>query len=278
MSGHSKWSTIKHKKAMTDAKKANIFTKLGKLIAIAAKEGGNPNTNFKLKMAIDQARSANMPNANVERAIKKGTGELKGEAEIQEVIYEAYLPRRLASLNRGEQAGGSGNVAMLIKTATDNKNRTVGELKNILTKAGGKLVSSGSVRFMFKQVGNISMPVDNTDNLDEIEMRAIDAGAEDTIYPHTNGSATNSQIDGNSSNIGVGVNSDSRLTIYTKTEDLQIVKENLEKMGLKIENAMLVYEPIQKIELDESAKLDYEKLIHILDEQDDVQEIYDNIV
>ncbi len=269
MSGHSKWSTIKRKKAMTDAKKANSFTKFGKLIAIAAKEGENPDTNFKLKMAIGQARSANMPNVNIERAIKKGTGELKGEAEIQEIIYEAYLPV--------EEKGGPGNVAILIKTATDNKNRTVSELKNILAKAGGKLVSSGSVGFLFKQVGNISILVDDVSDLDEMEMKAIDSGAEDTIHPHTNDPTTNSKTDDNLGNIGAGVNSGSRMTVYTKTEDLREVKENLEKMGLKVENAVLVYAPIQKIELDEDAKSGYEKLIQDLGEQDDVQEIYDNL-
>lgn len=285
MSGHSKWSTIKHKKAMTDAKKANIFTKLGKLIAIAAKEGENPDTNFKLKMAIDQAHLANMPNINIDRAIKKGMGKLKGEAEIQEVVYEAYLPARLDSVRldsarlakRVEKERGPINIAILIKTAMDNKNRTVSELKNILTKAGGKLVSSGSVRFLFKQGGNISMLINDTSDLNEIEMKAIDSGAEDIIYPQTNGCISNSKIGANLGNIDGGVNSGSKLTICTKTENLQKVKENLEKMGIKVENATLVYAPIQKIELNENVKLDYKKLIQSLGKQDDVQEIYDNL-
>lgn len=238
MSGHSHWAGIKHKKALTDAKRANIFTKFGRLITIAAREGGgNPETNFKLKLAIDQARSVNIPKENIERAIKRGTGELKDAAAIEEVIYEAY---------------GPGQVAMLIKTATDNKNRTIGELKNILTKVGGKLVPAGSVSFLFKQVGNINISAEDKD-MNELELKAIEAGAEDTIY------------------------ADNILTVYTKPEDLQKVKVNLEKSGLEIENAGLAYAPIRKITLNENDKPDYEKLLQILDDQDDVQEIFDNL-
>lgn len=238
MSGHSHWAGIKHKKALTDAKRANVFTKFGRLITIAAREGGrNPDSNFKLKLAIDQARSVNMPKENIERAIKRGTGELKDAAEISEIIYEAY---------------GPGQIAMLIKTATDNKNRTVGELKNILTKAGGKMVPAGSVSFLFKQVGNINISAEDKD-INELELKAIEAGAEDTIY------------------------ADNALTIYTKPENLQKVRVNLEKSGLKIENAGLAYAPIQKSILNENDKPDYEKLLQALDDQDDVQEIFDNL-
>lgn len=238
MSGHSHWAGIKHRKGVNDAKKANIFTKVGRIVTIAAREGGgNPDTNFKLKLAIDQARAVNMPKDNIERAIKRGTGELKDQAEIQEVIYEGY---------------GPGQVAMLIKTATDNKNRTLGEVKTVLTKNGGKMVPAGSVSFMFKQVGNINIAVENADPY-ELEMKAIDAGAEDTIY------------------------AEGTLTVYTKVEDFQRVKENLEREGLKIEDAALVYAPTQKTTIDEDVKLDYEKLLEKLDDLDDVQEIYDNL-
>jgi YebC/PmpR family DNA-binding regulatory protein len=238
MSGHSHWSGIKHRKGINDAKRAGIFTKLGRLITIAARDGkGNPEFNFKLKLAIDQARAANMPKDNIDKAVKRGTGELKDGVEIQEVIYEAY---------------GPGQIAMLIKAATDNKNRAVGEIKNVLAKAGGKLVPGGSVSFMFKQVGAIDIAVGKED-VYELEMKAIDAGAEDTIY------------------------AGDTLTVYTKVENLQKVKENLEKNGIKIENAGLIYLPSQKIEIDEDTKLDYEKLLESLDELDDVQEVYDNI-
>ena len=238
MSGHSHWAGIKQRKGVNDAKRASVFTKYGKLITIAAKEGGgDPEMNFKLKMAIDRARYENMPKDTIERAIKKGTGELKDGNEIEEVMYEGY---------------GPGNVAMLIKCATDNRNRTGSEIRSILTKAGGKPASEGGVRFMFKLVGNIDVTVGEKDPY-ELEMQAIEAGAEDTIY------------------------AGDMLTIYTRVENLQSVKENMEKAGNHIENASLVYAPLQKTELDADAKIDYEKLLEKLDDHDDVQEIYDNL-
>lgn len=238
MSGHSHWAGIKQRKGVNDAKKAKVFTKYGRLITIAAKEGGGkPEMNFKLQMAIDRARLENMPKETIERAIKKGTGELKDGNEIEEIIYEGY---------------GPGNVAMLIKTATDNRNRTGSEIRSILTKAGGKPASEGGVKFMFKLVGNIAVTVGDKDPY-EVEMLAIEAGAEDTIYE------------------------DDMVVVYTKIEDLKTVKENLEKAGLAIEGAELVYAPLQKTELDQDAKIDYEKLLEKLDEHDDVQEIYDNL-
>src|SRR4030042_46906 len=141
MSGHSHWSGIKHKKALTDAKRANVFTKFGRLITIAAREGGGkPEANFKLRLAIDQARSVNMPRENIDRAIKRGTGELKDAAAIEEIIYEAM---------------GPGNIAMLLKVATDNKNRTLGEIRNVFEKSGGKMVPAGSFKHLFRNVGVI---------------------------------------------------------------------------------------------------------------------------
>ncbi|HMN19612.1 MAG TPA: YebC/PmpR family DNA-binding transcriptional regulator [Candidatus Moranbacteria bacterium] len=238
MSGHNKWSGIKHRKGAQDAKRANTFTKLARLISIAAREGGgNPEMNFKLKMAIDQARSFNMPKDNIERAIKGGTGELKDVAQIEEIMYEAY---------------GPGNVAMLIKCATDNRNRTVSEVKSILAKSGGKMANEGSVKFLFRQVGNIEVAVEEKDPY-ELEMLAIDAGAEDTIY------------------------ADGTIVVYTLPENLQQVRENLEKAKAKVEGAGLVWAPLQKSQIDADAKLDYEKLLEKLDENDDVQEVYDNL-
>lgn len=238
MSGHSHWAGIKQKKAITDAKRAGIFTKIAQIITVAAREGGaSPETNFKLRLAMDQAQAANMPKENVERAIKRGTGELKDAAEIQEVMYEGY---------------GPGNVAMLIKTTTDNKNRTVGEIKNILTKAGGKLVPAGSVGFLFKQVGSIGIEAGEED-VSDIELKAIDAGADDIIF------------------------ADNVITVYTKPEDLQKVKENLEQQGLKIIGGSLAFVPFQKISIDEHTRSSYEKLLEKLDEHQDVQEIFDNL-
>lgn len=178
MSGHSHWAGIKHRKGINDVKRAKIFTKHGKLITIAAREGGgNQDNNLKLKLAVDQARSVNMPKENIERAIKRGTGELKDQAEIQEMIYEAY---------------GPGGIMMIIKTLTDNKNRTVSEIKTILGKFGGKLGGSGSVMWNFKMTG-------------------------------------------------------------------------------------LELKPKSVIEANKETKAQYEKLLETLDEQDDVQEIYDNL-
>lgn len=239
MSGHNKWSGIKQRKGAQDAKRANAFTKISRLISIAARQGGgNPDTNFQLRLTIDQARAVNMPKDNIERAIKKGTGELKDGNDIEEMMYEAY---------------GPGNVAMLIKCATDNRNRSVSEVKTILTKNGGKMVPEGSVAFMFKQVGNVEVMVAEGADPYEMEMAAIEAGAEDTLY------ASNT------------------LSVYTKIEDLQAVKENLEKAGLNVEGAGLVYLPTQKTEISADDKLDYEKLLELLDDNDDVQEIYDNL-
>lgn len=237
MSGHSHWAGIKHRKGINDAKKAQIFTKHGKLISIAAKAGGkNPETNFQLRLAMERARAENMPKDKIENAIKRGTGELKDQAEIQEIIYEGY---------------GPGQIAMLIKTATDNKNRTFGEIRTILTKNGGKMVSEGSVSFLFKQVGEIILEAKN--NPEEIEMKAIEAGAEDT-----------EMIDG-------------FLNIYTTVTALQKVKEYLEKENLSLESVGLSFIPLQKMTLDEKNQAAYEKLLELLDDQDDVEIIYDNL-
>jgi len=238
MSGHSHWAGIKQRKGVNDAKRAKVFTRHGRLITIAAKEGGGkPEMNFKLQMAIDSARYLNMPKETIERAIKKGTGEVKDGAEIEEIIYEGY---------------GPGNVAMLIKTATDNRNRTGSEIRSILTKGGGKPASEGGVKFMFKLVGSIAVAVGDK-NADDLEMLAIEAGAED-------------------------INLEEEIfVVQTRVEDLKTVKESLEKAGLAIEGAELVFVPVQKTQLDENSKVEYEKLLEKLDENEDVQEIFDNL-
>lgn len=238
MSGHSKWSTIKHKKAAQDAKRANVFTKLGNMISVAAREGGGDlEINFKLKMAIDKARSQNMPKDNIERAIKRGTGELNDGNQIEEVIYEAY---------------GPGQVAMLIKTATDNKNRTVGEIRHIFSKNGGKMVASGSVSYLFEIAGEIVIEIDDRD-VDEIELLAIEAGAENIEKQ------------------------DDLLIVYTKANELKKVKEFLEEKALKIKSAELSFLPNQKTKLEKEDEDVYNRLLEILDENDDVVDIYDNL-
>jgi YebC/PmpR family DNA-binding regulatory protein len=237
MSGHSHWAGIKHKKGIQDAKRAKIFTKLAKPIVIAAREGGgNPATNFKLRLAIDKAQEFNMPKTNIERAVARGTGELK-DSEIFEVIYEAMGPE---------------GIMMLIFATTDNKNRTVSEIKSILTKAGGKMGESGSAMWNFEQVGSLAIS-SNGKNLDELEMMAIDAGAKDIKLEND------------------------QLTLFCEVKNLQIIKDNLEKQNIHISAVSIIYLPKNPIKIDENTRIDYEKLLEKLDDQDDVSEIYDNL-
>ncbi|MEF3691951.1 MAG: YebC/PmpR family DNA-binding transcriptional regulator [Candidatus Moraniibacteriota bacterium] len=238
MSGHSKWSSIKHKKGINDAKRANVFTKIARMISVAAREGGGDlSSNFKLKMVVDKARSENMPKDNIERAIKRGTGELKDGNIIEEVIYEAYGPSQ---------------EAMLIKVATDNKNRTFGEVRNILAKNGGKIVTAGAISYMFNQVGEIEANTKGLDK-DDVEMKIIESGAED-----------------------FEIESDT-VRVYVKLSDLKIAKENLEKENFQILNAQPTFVATQKKEISEAEREKYENLLEKLDENDDVVEIYDNL-
>ncbi len=164
MAGHSKWANIKHRKAAADAKKGKLFTKLAREIETAARLGGSgdPTVNFMLRMALEKARQANMPKENIERAIKRGTGELQGEA-LEEVWYEGY---------------GPGGAALMIKCLTDNRNRAVGEVRATLRKHGGTLGESGSVAWQFEEKGLILIPLNGQD-AEELMLQAIDAGAED---------------------------------------------------------------------------------------------------
>lgn len=238
MSGHSHWAGIKHKKELNDAKRGKIFTKHGKMITVAARDGGgDPDTNFSLRLAMDKAKADNMPKENIERAIKRGTGELKGE-EILEIIYEATFP---------------GNIMLLIKTTTDNKNRTFSEVRSILTKAGGKICEMGSSMWNFEQVGNIYVEV-NEEEKEKLELLAIEAGAKDI------------QAEAETINI------------YTEPHELQKIKDEIEKAGFKLADAGLVFIPKNTVTLnDSSIKNSYENLLEALDEQDDVEDIFDNI-
>jgi len=238
MSGHSHFAGIKHKKAIQDAKRANVFTKVARLVTLAAKEGGgNPEMNFKLRLAIDQARAVNMPKDNIDRAIKRGTGELKDQAAIEEVIYEAK---------------GPGNIAVLLKVATDNKNRTLGEIRNVIEKSGGKMVPAGSFQHLFQQVGTIYVTT-KSETANDTELKAIDAGAIDTVFM--------GEV----------------LQIMTNPRDLKEIKENLEQKGISADSAGLIFAPLSPLAMDAETKIDYEKLLEKLDELDDVQEIYDNL-
>ena len=237
MSGHSHWAGIKHKKALKDAQKANVFTKLAKDIAVAARGGGDPAMNFSLKLAIDRAKASNMPKDNIERAIKRGTGELKDGAVIEEIVYEGY---------------GPGQIAMLIKTATDNKNRTLGEVRSLMQKNGGKMVEGGSVSWQFEQVGSLLIGAGEKDE-EQVEMDILESGAKD--FREAEGD----------------------YFIFTVAQDLQKAKDYFEENGYEIKDAGLIFLAKDPIEIDENTRISYEKLLEALDEHDDVVEIFDNI-
>jgi YebC/PmpR family DNA-binding regulatory protein len=244
MSGHSHAKTIRHQKALTDQKRGQMFSKLARVISVAVREGGpNPETNSKLRLAFEMAKEVNMPKENIERAIKRASGEAEGE-KLEEVLFEAY---------------GPGGIAIIIEGITDNKNRTLGEIKQILNQNNGKLVGEGSVKWMFERRGcltiNAQFLISNSQikNKEELEILAIEAGAEDIYW--------NGDI----------------LDVYTKIEELEKVKKNLEEKGVKIESASLDWVPKEEVSLDEKTKEACQKLFETLDENDAVQEIYSNL-
>ncbi|RLC58411.1 MAG: YebC/PmpR family DNA-binding transcriptional regulator [Candidatus Cloacimonadota bacterium] len=235
MSGHSKWSSIKHKKGAADAKRGKIFTKLVKEIIVAAKEGGgDQEMNPRLRLAVSTAKGSNMPNANIERAIKRGTGELDG-VNYDNFTYEGY---------------GHNGVAIIVETLTDNKQRTVADVRHIFSKYGGNLAENGSVSYMFEQKGLIMISENDLDE-DEVMMASLDAGAEDLIIEEGN------------------------FIIYTAYADLHSVHKKLEEAGYNIEKAELTRIPQNTIQADEVAEK-LLKLIDHLEDCDDVQKVYAN--
>ena len=238
MAGHSKWANIKHRKAAQDAKRANVFTKLANAITIAAREKGpDPEMNPTLRTAIAKARAANMPKDNIQRAIKRGSPD-SGE-KFDSIIYEGYAP---------------GKVAILIETITNNKNRTNQEIKSILSKNGGSFAQEGSVMWLFDKVGKILIKKDDVSNIETLELDAIDAGAED-IKEDTDG-----------------------IVILTKPEELYKTEKEIEKKGYKISESELDFIPKNPIKIeDEKTREKIEKLFELIDENDDVQNIYSNI-
>ena len=236
MSGHNKWSTIKHKKEKTDAARGKIFTKIGREIAIAVREGGaDPNTNNKLKDVIAKAKANNMPNDNIQRSIKKAAGEGEG-ANYKEVTYEGYAP---------------GGIAVIVEVVTDNLNRTASEIRHIFDKCGGSLGNTGCVSYKFERKGVIE--IDNEKGLDEDElmMLALDAGADD-----------------------VEAGEDSAI-IYTDPNDLSAVRDSLEAAGCKflsVERAMVPTMTTEVTDPEMVAKV--QKLIDWLDDYDDTQNVF----
>lgn len=237
MSGHSKWHSIKHKKGAADAKRGKIFTRHAKIITIAARNGGDPTTNASLRMAIDNAKKENVPNANIDKAIKTGTGELKDAAEILEVTYEGY---------------GPGGTAIIVECLTDNKNRSYTNVRTIFDKKGGNLGNSGAVAWMFDRKGVITLKTDGID-LDEAELAAIDAGADDVDRD------------------------DEELTIYTEMSDLSLVLDKLKDAGFEAENAEIQMIPNQTVKVeDEDTARKIMIFMEALDEDMDVDKISSN--
>jgi len=239
MSGHSHAKTVMATKTANNAKKGKIYSKYGRLITIAVKEGGgsgDPTKNTKLRAAIEQAKDMDMPKENIERAIKRGTGELAGEA-LEAVSYEGF---------------GPGGIALIINGITDNTNRALNEVKTTLNQNGGKLAGEGAVRWMFDQKGVVSVNPEGKAK-DEIEMIAIEAGADDV-----------KQIENN-------------IDIYTKPEDFEAVKKVIAEKGLKIESASIDLVPKEEVTLSEKDKVAAERLFEALDENDAVNDIYSNM-
>ena len=237
MSGHSKWSTIKHKKAATDAKRGKIFTRLSREIAVAARAGGgDTEANFALRLAVDRAKAGNMPKDNIERAIKRGTGELKGD-ELAEVTYEAYAPN---------------GVALLLQVVTDNRNRTVADLRRTFTRQGGSMAEAGAVAWQFDRMGYIAVAPDGVDE-EVLFEAAVEAGAEDVVL------------------------SEGLIEIYAPLEDFQAVRQAVQERDIQVETAELAMIPKSTIQLSEKETLQVMGVIEALEELDDVQQVYSNL-
>ena len=238
MSGHSKWHNIQAKKGKTDAARANVFTKIGREIAIAVKEGGaDPDSNSHLRDIIAKAKAANMPNDNINRSIKKASGDLNS-VNYESMTYEGYGP------------GGS---AIIVDALTDNKNRTAGDVRCAFDKFGGSLGSTGCVSYMFNRKGVIV--VDSaTITEDELMEQAILAGAEDVVEE------------------------DGAFMVYTDPSDYTTVRESLEENGVELLSSSLDMIPDNYIELEPSKENTFNKLLDRLDELDDVQEVYHNVI
>jgi len=239
MSGHSKWVNIKHRKGKQDAAKGAAFTKLGREIIVAAKAGGgNPDANFRLKIAIAKAKAANMPNDNIKRAIDKGAGGGEG-SDYEELTYEGY---------------GPGGVAIMVKAMTDNRNRTAGEIRHIFSKNGGNMGETGCVGWMFKEKGILTLEKEDcTLDFDDLMLLVLDNGAEDI------------QEDEES------------YQIYTTSESFQEVKENLEKAGLKFSEAEVTMVPDTTVDVTDLEQAKYLiRLMDYLEDHDDVQDTFTN--
>lgn len=238
MSGHSKWKTIKHQKGIADARRGQLFTRLSREITMAAREGGgSPDSNVRLRLAMDKARAESMPKDNIERAIKRGTGEDKEAASFETMLYEGYGPH------------GTG---LLMQVVTDNKNRSVAELRRYVTRAGGSMAEAGAVSWQFVRKAYIVVPAAGNDP-DKIFELAVDAGAEDVLP------------------------GDEDIEIFAPADKYHAVVQKLEQAKIQIKESELRMEPNQKLELPPEQAVTVMRLIEQLEELDDVQNIYTNL-
>jgi YebC/PmpR family DNA-binding regulatory protein len=239
MSGHSHWSTIRRKKEANDAKRGAVFTKIAREIVIAAREGGgDPESNIRLRMVLEKARAAGMPKDNIERAIKRGTGEDKDAAALIETFYEGYGPN---------------GVAMMIDVVTDNRNRTVAAIRHLLTRHGGSLAESGAVAWQFERKGLINVPA--SVDFDTLFEAAVEAGADDVV---------------------AGEGEDDH-EVYTEPSDLHAVSEALKAAGIPISQMDLVMVPKNEMSLSTADAVQVLKLIEKLEDLDDVRRVFSNL-
>ena len=237
MSGHSKWAQIKRQKGANDARRGQLFTKLGREITVAARNGGgDPAANFRLRLAIQKARDNNMPLENIERAIKRATGAIEGAA-LEEIVYEGY---------------GPSGAAIMVEALTDNRNRTVSEVRSVFTRVGGSLGETGCVSWLFDPKGIVTIDASGKD-ADEVALMAIDAGAEDVRTE------------------------DNSVEVYTAPGDLEAVRQALERNGLTISSAEITMQPKTTVDLEEKDAIQVLKLMDRLEELDDVQRVHSNV-
>ena len=237
MSGHSKWATIKRQKGKTDAARANVFTKIGRELAVAVKAGGpDPNNNPRLRDVIAKARAANMPNDNIQRSIKKASGE-EGNVNYDSIIYEGY---------------GNGGVAVIVETLTDNKNRTAAAVRHIFDKCGGSLGTTNCVSYMFESKGVVTIAKAPNDDDEEVMMLALDLGADDFD------------------------SSDTEYYISVAPSSLSVVRDGLEKAGKAILSSEVQQIPASTVDVDAETEVKFRRMLDMFDEDDDVQNVYHN--
>ncbi len=238
MSGHSHWATIRRKKGAADAKRGQVFTRLAREIVIAAREGGgDPSTNVRLQYAIDRARAQNMPKDNIERAIKRGTGELKEGNALEEINYEGYGPH---------------GIALMISCVTDNRNRAVAEIRHLLNRYGGSMAEAGSVAWQFSRQAYYSFPAEGQDN-DKVFELAVEAGADDVRFD------------------------EDTIEIVGPVESFKQISEGLRSAGIHPEEAELRLAPNNELELDTDQTVQVLRLVEALEELDDVQQVFSNL-